>query len=748
MENASTPQRGRRSDFEDLINDFINETFANLDRTEELVESLGTDDVWLIEQHIRVLFRTFHSIKGVAGFLQFVVMQDITHDAETLFDQIRKYPARQPDTVLRAIYNTFDCMRLIVESVRLNGTDNPCRERADAVSAELRQFILESKSTTVHDESDETESEEDDGSEAIIADTSPLAVPQVREIASMTAQASNLELLRENALLLGTAAKNLTLDGDALERIRHIHSLLDNLISKRCLPDESDAQTIAQSANVFSDMMVSGDLSLDEGTVLTLRSQLEGLVDAITVLLQKITVGHSPSVLPETLLATSPEERPHKAPAALERGVQEVVTSERMDAEQSASAGTLYTERSEIRVETVKLDRLFDLVGELVTIQTMTLNSPDIKGLKIPQFRKSATMLTKITRQLQTVTMSMRMTPIEILFTKMRRITREVSTRIGKQAELRMSGADTEMDKNVIELLFDPLVHILRNAIDHGIESPEERERVGKPPVGIIQLSAMYEGNEIIVSVRDDGAGLNRANILKRAIERGITPPDSDGLPDATVWNFIFEPGFSTAQAVTELSGRGVGMDVVKQNIEKLHGNVQVRSRQGRGTTITLRIPLTLASMEVMLVRVGMTYYAIPLGSVRQSFRPRPADITTTMDGVEIVRVRETLYAVLRLHEIFSQRPDNDELDKGILIIVESNARNVCLNVDEVIGQQQTVIKPLSAYVGSIPGLSGYMILSDGKIGLILDVEELIRSSEDFIGAADVAANSRSLTLA
>jgi two-component system chemotaxis sensor kinase CheA len=333
----------------------------------------------------------------------------------------------------------------------------------------------------------------------------------------------------------------------------------------------------------------------------------------------------------------------------------------------------------------------------------------------------------------------MRMTPIEILFAKMKRIAREVGTHIGKQIELQMSGADTEMDKNVIELMFDPLVHIIRNSIDHGIEPPDERERLGKPATGVIHLSAMYEGSEIVVSVRDDGAGLNRANILRRAIERGIASADSENLFDTEVWNFIFEPGFSTAQTVTELSGRGVGMDVVKKNIEKLRGSVHVRSREGKGTTITLRIPLTLASMDVMLVRVGSTHYAIPLGAVRQSFRPRASDVTTTMDGVEIVRVRETLYPVLRLHEIFALRPDNDELEKGILIIVEVNARRVCLSADEVIGQQQTVIKPLSEYIGSVPGLSGYMILSDGRIGLILDVEGLIHSTEESISAAAAA---------
>jgi two-component system chemotaxis sensor kinase CheA len=370
-------------------------------------------------------------------------------------------------------------------------------------------------------------------------------------------------------------------------------------------------------------------------------------------------------------------------------------------------------------------------MSELVTLQTMTLNNPDLHNLNLPNFQKSAAMLAKNIRQLQGVTMSMRMTPIEILFSKMKRITREVSAHVGKRVELTMSGADTEMDKNVIELMFDPLVHIIRNAIDHGIESPAERERLGKPATGVIHLGAMYEGNEILITVRDDGAGLNRKKILQRAMQRGLVQQNAESLTDEEVWKCIFEPGFSTAEAVTDVSGRGVGMDVVKQNIAKMRGSVQVRSREGKGATVTLRIPLTLASMDVILVRVGRAHYAIPVGAVRQSFRPSTDDITTTMDGLEVVRVRETLYTIVRLHEIFQHPAGNTAITSGILVIVETNGRKVCLFVDEIVGQQQTVIKPLAKYIGDVRGLNGCMILSDGTIGLILDVEELIRIAEE-----------------
>lgn len=729
---------------QELVNDFIHESIANLDRTEQLVESLGTDDVWLIEQNIRILFRTFHTIKGVAGFLQFAVMQALTHEAETLFDGIRKRPARQSEPVLQAIYQAFDCIRYIIREVEKYGSDISAREMAETIIAHVRQFIAPDERVDL------------DGN-IISPRAKPIYIPKPApsplSLPRQPIRASDITFLREKAAVLRTAVNKIVPVEAAFpeddysaamrERVNHLHRLITELSESPFLPEDSEPCIIGQGASVFSDMMASGDLVLNETTLLTLHSQVNSFVDALELFLRECPQGdddaaNNSSETTTTYALLQREENTNQENTLRPEGnVHDVLPNAlRFNTQLNASPDDMtkavtYTDRSEIRVETSKLDRLFDLMSELVTLQTMTLNNPDLQDLDLPNFQKSATMLAKNIRQLQGVTMSMRMTPIEILFAKMKRITREVSAQLGKRVELRMSGADTEMDKNVIELLFDPLVHILRNAIDHGIESTEERERVGKSATGVIHLSALYEGNEILISVRDDGGGLNRTKILHRAIERGIATPNAEELTDEEIWNFIFEPGFSTAETVTDVSGRGVGMDVVKQNIGQMRGSVQVRSREGKGTTITLRIPLTLASMDVILVRVGDTHYAIPIGSVRQSFRPEPEDITTTMDGLEVVRVRETLYTIVRLHELFQQRTDNAAIDQGILVIVEAKARTVCLFVDEIVGQQQTVIKPLAKYIGEVRGLNGCMILSDGTIGLILDVEELIRIAED-----------------
>lgn len=714
----SSPQHfsttlNRLPDMQELVNDFVQEALSGLERTEPLVESLGDPDISTIETNIRVLFRSFHSMKGVAGFLQFVQVQDLTHEAETLFDCIRETPKQQSEQMLGLIYEAFDCLRELIREIQQSLTQQDYH--SPALSEKTRLLI--ERLRLAHGVSSQN---------FVHSSPTPHSADYSLELTYAT-------VLKEHALALLTTIHSF---GEAVPpsetvvpTVSSILAILNNPTFKNLLQDHDEARTLMQSASVFADMIVAGDLSLDAAVLITLHSQVDALVLSLESVIgasEKISTTETASPLSSTNEAIDPMHSETRFQQETE-----IHPETALEHQRNGAHGASATERSEIRVETSKLDRLFDLVGELVTMQTMAFNSPDIIGLPLPQFRKSAAMIGKITRQLQSVSMSMRMAPVEILFVKMRRVVREISGRVGKMVELQMNGADTEMDKNLIDLMFDALVHIIRNSIDHGIEFPHERKERGKAEIGTITLSALYEGNDIVIAIRDDGGGLDRKRILQRASERGIAPQNTDALSDEEVWNFIFEPGFSTAEVVTDISGRGVGMDVVRQNIERLRGQIHVASRSGVGTTVTLRIPLTLASMDVMLIRVGSARYAIPLGSVRQSFRPRIGDITTTMDGLEVVRVREALYPILRLHEVFHQPADTHELTEGILIIVESHTRKACVLVDEVLGQQQTVIKSLSQYIGTVSGLSGCMILSDGNIGLILDPEDLIRQAEE-----------------
>ena len=420
---------------------------------------------------------------------------------------------------------------------------------------------------------------------------------------------------------------------------------------------------------------------------------------------------------------TTPAEKSEKPKAESDEGATEDVV------EKFAARDRIITKRKDIRVDTDKLDELFNLVGELITVESMVVNNQDIQGMDLPNFSRSANMLEKVIRDLQETTLSIRMTPLEGVFNRMKRLVRDLSMKFGKKTALRVTGAETEMDKNVIEEIGDPLVHILRNAIDHGLETPEEREKKGKPAEGRLRLGASYDGNEILIVVEDDGAGLNKEKILERAAERGLIDK-SARLADYEIWNLVFEPGFSTAAKVTDVSGRGVGMDVVKRNVERLRGRITVESEKDKGTKIGLHIPLTLAIMEGMLVRVGGGIFALPMLSIQESFRPSLEEVTATNDGIEMVRVRENLYPVARLHEIYNFNPDQRDLDKGILVMIEARERKLCLFVDDILGQRQIVVKPLPAYMGDIKGVTGCMALDDGDIGLILDVDSLIRRAE------------------
>jgi two-component system chemotaxis sensor kinase CheA len=305
-----------------------------------------------------------------------------------------------------------------------------------------------------------------------------------------------------------------------------------------------------------------------------------------------------------------------------------------------------------------------------------------------------------------------------------------VAIKRDKKVDFTISGQETEMDKNVIDEISDPLVHILRNALDHGVEPPEVRREKGKPEAGHVSLKARYEGNEILIIVEDDGAGISREKVLEKAASKGLLTQPPEKMTDSEVFKLIFEPGFSTAEQITDISGRGVGMDVVRKNIEKLKGGIDISSKLGEGSVFTLRIPLTLAIMEAMIIRIANSKYALPIQAIKESFRAEKEMITSTMDGLEVVKVREEVYPVIRLHELFNREPDSTDLTNGILIIIEHRGKSVCLFADEIVGQQQAVIKGLSDYIGKVPGITGCMILGDGGIGLIVDIESLISLSE------------------
>ena len=382
--------------------------------------------------------------------------------------------------------------------------------------------------------------------------------------------------------------------------------------------------------------------------------------------------------------------------------------------------------KQSIRVDLDKLDSLLDLVGELIVAENMVTHNPDVQDLELENFQKSSLHLNRITRNLQDLAMSVRMIPIRATFRKMLRLVRDLGQKLNKDIALEITGEDTEVDKTVIENIADPLIHLIRNSVDHGLEATEDRIKVGKPARGTIRLDARHEGGEVWIVVTDDGKGLVRDNILAKARDRGLVRGSGEQLSDTDVFELIFEPGFSTAGNVTDVSGRGVGMDVVRRNIQKLGGRIDIASKAGAGTRLTMRIPLTLAIIEGMHVRVGQGVYTIPMLSIRESISPSKDNVNTLADGTEVYSIRGKFLPIIRIYDLYQIPHDQEDLEGGVLVIVDDGDASMCLFVDELLGQRQTVIKALPSYMGNPHGISGCSILSSGDISLILDVKNLI----------------------
>jgi two-component system chemotaxis sensor kinase CheA len=376
-----------------------------------------------------------------------------------------------------------------------------------------------------------------------------------------------------------------------------------------------------------------------------------------------------------------------------------------------------------IRVDTAKLDALVDAVGELVIAQTMVNLS---KGVTAdPKLQRDVTQVTKIVRDVQETAMSMRMVPVGPTFQKMRRLVRDVARKAGKQVELRIGGEETELDKTVIQRISDPLVHMVRNSVDHGIEAPAERRAAGKPEIGTVYLNAYHEGDSIVIEIGDDGAGLDPQKLIAKGIERGVISPD-DQLSEQQAFALIMLPGFSTAKEVTDISGRGVGMDVVRRNVDELRGKVEIHSKLGQGTTVQVRLPLTLAIIDGMLVRVGDERLIIPTILIEQSLRPQREQLTTVQRRGEMMQVRGELCPLIQLGQLFGYTDYTDPCET-LVVIAHSEGQKVGLVVDELIGQQQVVIKSLAGSLKRVHGVSGAAILGDGRVGLIVEPTGLLK---------------------
>ncbi len=490
------------------------------------------------------------------------------------------------------------------------------------------------------------------------------------------------------------------------------------------------ARELAHEVETLLDSVRGGQLAVTPDLIeLALESSdyLRGLVDAVEQSLPEGTLSlpRRPAALLNRLQAFA--SGPEAGPGAAAPPAADPAEPNPEPAEPSPdSAGSRQHGAASVKVDTAKLDQLVDMVGELVISQTLVRLDPALQAVAEPRLARNVAQLARITSELQKTAMSLRVVPIGPAFQRMARLVRDLTLKCGKQARLEMEGEDAELDRTIVERLMDPLMHMIRNAVDHGLETVEERIAAGKPPAGRLLLKAFHQSGHIVIEVSDDGRGINHRKILNRAISRGLVAPDSQ-LTTAEILDLIFLPGFSTAEAVTDISGRGVGMDVVRKQIHALRGRVEIRSVEGQGTTFLLRLPLTLAIIEGLVVRVGAERYILPLYAVHEIFRPDQGSLSTIEGRHEVALVRDSVVPVLRLARLLKRRnSESHDTALPVLIMVELQSKRYGLVVDEVCGKQEVVIKSLGAWLGHVPGLSGGAILGDGSVGIIVDLESLI----------------------
>jgi len=530
-----------------------------------------------------------------------------------------------------------------------------------------------------------------------------------------------------------------------INRLAHtVESLLDMARNGKLHIDGQIIDIVLESVDVLKRMIRGIQDALDRGEAQEGNTSIEEVLSKVTTTIKMVEEGRKP--LGEMLVqkgAVSREEvgdALHIQEQSPDKKIGEVlVAEEKVEARKVISAlreqkRLTPPQIMQVRIDTWKLDNVVDMVGELAVAQSMLRQSEVIKGSSDRKLYQVTNQLNLITSGLQRIAMSLRMIPVGNTFQKMLRVVRDLAKKAGKEVQLLMSGEDTEIDRNMVEELYEPMVHMIRNAIDHGLEKPEEREAAHKQRRGTIRLNAYYRGGDIVLEISDDGRGLNKERILKKAISLGLVK-EGEKLSDAEIHHLIFQPGFSTAEKVTDISGRGVGTDVVKNKVEKLRGRVDVQSVPGEGATFTIRLPLTLAIMDGIIIKASSERYIIPTLSVQESFRPKRSDYVPVESKGEVIKVRDKLIPLIHLEKCLgryrrSPNSTQEEAEKSpwerLVLVVESQGKSRCLLIDEVVGKEEVVIKSLGGWLKKVKGIAGGAILGDGTVGLILDVAGIL----------------------
>ncbi len=719
---ADTHQDGAGSgadfDLSQFYQIFFEEASENLDQMEQMLLSLDLSAA--NDEELNGIFRCAHSIKGGAATFGFSDVTELTHRMESLLDRLRRHEITPIPEMVDVLLESADASRSLlarhqsgdegepvstaelvvrIETLAQGLTAIPQVNRAP-VSAEPAPQAAETKAAAPV-------------AESVAVQQEPLVVGSAP---SEGARELLIEIGPLGRLELGDAIKELFRD------IPGLGSIQDQACDK---PDHRlfkvrTVSTDDELRDLFVFHVSKEQVQISEAEA---KPAEEGGAESVEVVDEEafMPAHNLPAEEAYGFFAGSPG-----SPDAAQQQERSAQSSSGAAVQKVAPKAAAHMESTSIRVDVKKVDQLINLVGELVITQAMLAqNSQGLDPTTYQQLLAGLADLDRNTRDLQESVMSIRMIPMSTVFSRFPRMLRDLAGKMGKKIDLVTLGEATELDKGLVEKITDPLTHLVRNSVDHGIEMPEDRIAAGKSEHGTLTLAASHQGGSIVIEVRDDGKGMNREKILSKARERGMDV--SDSMPDSDVWMLIFAPGFSTADVVTDVSGRGVGMDVVKRNITSLGGTVEIESVAGQGMKVAVRLPLTLAIMDGMSVGVEQEVYILPLSSVVESFQVKPEDVSTVANGTQLVKVRDEYMPVIALERIFKVPRADESKTSNIMVVVEADGSRVALLVDELLGQHQVVVKNLESNYRKVPNVSGATILGDGSVALILDTGALVR---------------------
>ena len=695
-------------DISQFLETFYEESFEGLDTMETELLNLvpGESD----SESINTIFRAAHSIKGGSGTFGLSAVSDFTHVLETLLDEMRDGRRAVTQEANNLMLSSVDVLRDMLSCLR--NTDEIDTARVSEVHGQL-EALFKGGSNENHEKMEEAEQ---NSVEVVESNEMPDGLPgwviHFKPYPHLFKTGNDPVRIIKELKDLGEI---------------QVKAIIDSLPEFDLLDPEEcyigwtiileGSSTEEQINEVFAWVDDDCDLKIEKNQTTDISPQP----------VEQLNQVETEEVKAASMASASPLE---SAPSKTE---QPQSIKHAAVANNQTSKKTQNTESGSIRVGIDKVDALINMVGELVITQSM-LNQlgEDFSMERVQKLQEGLTELERHTRELQENVMRIRMLPISFSFNRFPRLVHDLSSKLNKKVELKMSGEQTELDKTVMEKIGDPLVHLVRNSLDHGIESPTERAEKGKPETGVLHLNAYHQGGNIVIEIHDDGAGLDAEKICKKAREKGLIS-ENEEIPKEKIYELIFAPGFSTAQEVSDVSGRGVGMDVVKRNIKDLGGVVEVKSEQGVGTTFTIRLPLTLAILDGQLVKIGDETYVVPLVSIIESLQIKSESVNSIAGGAELYKLRDDYLPIVRMHEVFGIESNNTELVNGLLVVVEGDGHLAGIFVDDLLGQQQVVIKSLESNFQKVNGLSGATILGDGTVALILDIPGLIELSRERI---------------